>query len=95
MAKQSSVNQIEITSGGSVQFRIALDVVDGSSVESRKWHRSALPPGSDIDAQMSAVNANLQAMGWPPVTDYQAIKDHAAVAWTPEVIAAFKAAQDG
>lgn len=80
MYKQTSINQIEITEGGTVQFRIALDIMDGETIAARKWHRSAVENGGDVDAQMAAVNAHLESMGWPPVTDYKALKDHAALA---------------
>lgn len=68
--KTSKLDLVEKTQSGFIQFRIAL--TEGDSV---KWHRSAIEPGGDVDAQMSAVNANLVDMGWPAVTDYKTLKD--------------------
>lgn len=96
MNKQTSINLIEITEDGFVQFRIAKDVVEGGVIDfdMRKWHRSAVAPGGDVDAQMGAVNAHLVSMNWPPVTDCAALKAHTAIAHTPEVVAAYKVAQE-
>lgn len=92
--KTSGINQIEITNSGTIQVRFALHYVDNNVPDAPRWHRTTFNPSQDVDAQMSAVNAHLSAMGWPPINDYQAIKDHAAIAWTPEVIAAYQSAQD-
>lgn len=91
ITKQSKLNQIEVTETGIIQARVALDLMDGDVIEARKWRRTSFVPGSDVDVMMGAFNAALSASGWPPISDYQAIKDHAAIAWTPEVMAAYQA----
>lgn len=80
ITKQSTINQIEITEGATVQFRIALEVVENEEVLSRTWHRSAIEKGGDVDAQMAAVNAHLASMGWPAVSDYASLSAHCALA---------------
>lgn len=94
--KKTVLDQIEITSSGAIQIRIGLLLVEDGNVIDTKWHRSAIEPGGDIDAQMSAVNAHLEQMGKLPVgaEDIARIKSHADVAWTPDVVKAFRAAKD-
>lgn len=95
MEKKTTLNQIEITDIGFLQIRIALEIVDGAIVHSRKWHRSSCPPGWDIDGWIAMVNRSLQEdLNYPGIgaEDVARIKGHAAIAWTPEVIAAHRAA---
>lgn len=95
LTKQTILSQIEITNSGIIQVRLAKQIVDGAAVISSEWHRTGVSVGGDVDAQFAAVAADLGGLGWPPVNpaDIQRVKDHAAVAWTPEVIAAAKAAE--
>lgn len=95
IGKQTVLNQIEITSSGVVQIRLGLLLVEDGKEIDCKWHRSMIEPGGDIDAQMNAVNADLERMGRLPVgtEDIARIKAHAGVAWTPEVLEAWNAAQ--
>lgn len=95
LEKCVNLSQIEITRLGVIQVRFDKQVVDGGQVISSEYHRTAVPPGGDISAQLTAVNAHLDSMGWPGVSvaDIQRIADHAAVAWTSDVIAAFQARQ--
>jgi hypothetical protein len=76
-----------------VQFRLDLMLVDDSEVLSAKYHRSAVYPGGDVQAQTDAVSVHLAAMGYPAMSagDVQRITDHANLAWTPEVISAYAA----
>jgi hypothetical protein len=92
--KQTILDQIEITRNGTIQFRIGLLLVeDGQEITEPKWHRSAIEPGGDVDAQVAAVNANLKQMGQAelPADDLAKLKAHSEVAWTPDVVAAHKA----
>lgn len=60
MKKQTIIDQIEIKPCGTIQVRFAKQIVDSDgTVLSSDWHRTMLPPGHDIDAQMAAVNAHL------------------------------------
>jgi hypothetical protein len=93
--KKTIIDQIEITRNGTVQIRLGLLILeDGQEIDS-KWHRTALPPGHDVTAQIAAVNAHLALMGKPAVseTDAARITSVCTQAWTPEVIAAYEAAQ--
>ena len=95
LEKRTILDQIEITRNGTVQIRWAKEIVDGAQLVTSDYHRTAVPPGRDIDAQIDAVSAHLGTMGWPVVQsdDIQRIKDHAAIAWTPQVISAFEVHQ--
>lgn len=90
--KRTTVQQIEITAGGFIQVRFALDLVEDGKVIQRQWHRTAIEPGGDVDAQIVAVNANLAQMGKNavPVPDVTRVKQHASVAWSPEIVSAYR-----
>lgn len=81
IAKQTVVNQIEITSGDTIQIRIALQLIEDGVVISNKWHRTVIPKGGDVDAQMSVVNTHLAAMNEKPVSvsDIDRIKKYASI----------------
>lgn len=61
--KQTIIDQIESTRDGTVQIRFGLLLVEGGKEIDCKWHRTAVPPGGDVDAQIAAVNAHLKSMG--------------------------------
>lgn len=78
ITKQTTLDQIEITRNGTVQIRIALELVEGGAIISQKWHRTSIQHDGDFDAQMAAVNAHLAQMGERPVShaDIEKIKSH-------------------
>ena len=92
ITKQTIVDQIEVGAGGFLQVRCALLGIE-NDVESRKYHRMTVKPGGDIDAVIAEVNTHLSSMGELPVNvaDIVKVKNLATAAWTPEVIAAYKA----
>ncbi len=94
LTQKTVVDQIEVTRNSSLQIRIALEVLNGETIANSKWHRTSIPPGGEVAAQMAAVNAHLFQMGEPPVSeaDIAKITAHAETAWTPDVIAAYQAA---
>lgn len=74
--RKINLESLITTPGKALIARFSL-VEDGHSP---KWHRAVFLRYCDVDAQMAAVNAHLESMGWPPVSDYQSLKDHAAIA---------------
>jgi len=84
--KQTVVDQIEITRTGDIQVRFGKLLVEGDNEISCQWHRTMIPPGGDVDAQLAVVNAHLIQMGEQPVdaAGIAKIKAHAQTAWTPE-----------
>ena len=85
------LDQIEITSNGTIQVRVNKLVMNGDLVMASRYHRTSFFPGQDIDSQVAVVNNSIVREGWPGMTtaDVQKIKDHAVVAWTPEVLSAY------
>ena len=93
MARQSIVNQREITENGTIQVRIAKQVVDDGEVVASSWHRFVLAPGDDTEAMISAVDADLTNQGYGPVVDWSGVRATVAAEHTPEVIQAYQDAQ--
>ena len=90
MAKSLIINQIEVTSNGTVQVRFNKLSSDGDLLGN---HRTILPPATDINAQVAVVNAhmateNYSAISASDVTKLTAICN---AAWTDEVVAAYQA----
>jgi hypothetical protein len=86
---RTAYSQIEITPDGILQIRLAIAEGD----EEPHYHRTTIPPGTDVDAQMDAVDVHLEQMGFPKVApeDRARIKRIAAVEHTPEVIETYRA----
>jgi hypothetical protein len=92
MAKQLKIEQIEVTSNGTVQVRMHKLSSDGDLIGN---HRTTLPPATDINAQVAAVNAHMATENYSAISDADVVKLTAIcnAAWTAEVIAAYQAAQ--
>lgn len=87
------LNQRELLADGTIQVRIAKQVVNGEITISSEWHRVALPPGCDLEASIAAVDEHLETMGYAPLhaSDWDKVRANASAEWTPEVIEAFAA----
>ena len=92
MAKSLVIEQIEITSNGIVQVRMHKLSSDGDLIGN---HRTLLPPATDIVDQVAAVNAHMATENYSAISAADVAKLTAIcnAAWTPEVIAAYQAAQ--
>ena len=90
--KQLIIDQIEVTSNGTVQVRMHKLSSDGDLLGN---HRTAIEPGGDIDAQIAAVNAHMATENFAPIPDADVarLKAICNTAWTAEVVAAYQAAQ--
>lgn len=90
--KQLIIDQIEITNNGTVQVRMHKMSSDGDLIGN---HRTSLPPATDINAQVAVVNAHMATENYSAISDADVVKLTAIcnAAWTPEVIAAYQAAQ--
>src|SRR5687767_12224157 len=93
--QRSQIDQIEITETGHLQVRVALLVLDNEGNEqSRAWHRTVVAPGADVEAQLEAVNAHLQAMGRASIAGEDAGRERlsslAAAVHTPEIVLAHR-----
>lgn len=79
MYTQELKTQIEVVDSG-LQILARLIVRDplGNKIATRN-HRTSIPFDSgDVEAQMAAVNADIQSMGWPAIepVDIARIKAH-------------------
>jgi P pilus assembly chaperone PapD len=92
MAKSLIIDQIEVSNNGIVYVRMHKLSSDGDLIGN---HRTALPPASDITAQIAAVNAHMAKENYSAISDADVVKLTAIcnAAWTAEVVAAYQAAQ--
>lgn len=92
LLQKTILNQIEITQNGTIQVRFALVVENNGVTVASKFHRTAIIPGGDIQAQIDSVNQHLAQMGEMPVdaASVDRIMAFSTVAWTPEVVAAYR-----
>ena len=90
--KQLIIDQIEVTNNGTIQVRMHKLSSDGDLIGN---HRTSLPPAGDIAAQVAAVNAHMATENYSAISAADVVKLTAIcnAAWTPEVIAAYQAAQ--
>ena len=90
--KQLKIEQIEVTSNGTVQVRMHKMSSDGDLIGN---HRTALPPATDINAQVAAVNAHMATENYSAISDADVAKLTAIcnAAWTEAVIEAYQQAQ--
>ncbi len=81
LTKRTVLDQIEVRPDDTLQIRLALQVVDGETVEKSAWHRTIIPAGHPVDAQMDEVDRHLKSMGYPalPKAHREKIKKHAAI----------------
>lgn len=62
---ETGLDRIEIDNSGSVAVRLLKRVCNGETVMLSEPHRVLIPAGGDVTAIMQAVNAHLEAMGFP------------------------------
>ena len=92
MPKQLIIDQIEVTNNGTVQVRMHKLSSDGDLIGN---HRTALPPATDIDAQVAAVNAHMATENYSAISASDVAKLTAIcnAAWTADVVEAYQTAQ--
>jgi hypothetical protein len=90
--KSLIIDQIEVTSNGTVQVRMHKMSSDGDLIGN---HRTTLLPATDINAQVAAVNAHMATENYSAIPDADVVKltSICNAAWTDEVVAAYQAAQ--
>jgi len=90
--KSLIIDQIEVSNNGTVYVRMHKMSSDGDLIGN---HRTLLPPATDINAQVAAVNAHMATENYSAISDADVVKLTAIcnAAWTAEVIAAYQAAQ--
>lgn len=92
----TTINRIEVLEDGMLQVRITKTAKAGHESKKENWgnHRGAAEPGADLDAMRTRFNEHFALMGVEDIStdEWKKVKDHAAVAHTDEVIAAWAAA---
>ena len=92
----TTVNKIEVLSNGVIQVRLTKTAKSGHEASQENWgmHRGSAEPGADIDEWRTLFNEHFAIMGVTdiPADEWQKVKDHAAIAHTDAVIAAYAAA---
>jgi hypothetical protein len=91
--QRTIIDQIELTRGGTVQLRLARQVVVNDTVLTSEYHRAALEPGADVEAAISIVQDHLRQLGAAEVdsAEWDRLRRVIQLEHTPEVIAAFAA----
>jgi hypothetical protein len=94
--RKTILDQYEVTRDGVIQVRIGLLLIEDGVETDCKWHRTVIPPGISVDAQMALVNDHLKAMGKPTLDDEQIARLVAVAAreHTTDVVKAFAAKQE-
>jgi hypothetical protein len=89
--KKLIIEQIEVTSNGTIQVRMHKLSSDGDLIGN---HRTSIPPAGDINAQIASVNAHMATENYSPIPDADVVKLTAIcnTVWTEECIAAYQAA---
>ena len=84
--KQLILNVIEPTKSGTLQIKFDKLSSDGDFLG---FHRTAIEPGGDVNAQIAAVNAHVGLEGFAPLPDEDLAFIHreAAFRWTTQNIA--------
>jgi len=90
MPRIATVNQREITENGTIQIRIAKQVVDAGEVISSLWHRCSVVPGEDVESVIANVDDHMAQMGYGPVVDWSGVRALVASEHTPEVVQAYQ-----
>lgn len=90
--KSLIIDQIEVSNNGTVYVRMHKMSSDEDLIGN---HRTALPPATDITAQVAAVNADMARENYSAIPDADVAKLTAIcnTVWTAEVVLAYQAAQ--
>ena len=84
----TEIGSIAITAPGIIEVRWSLVTVRGNGKRISENHRTALDVDTDIDAQLAAVSAHLETMGFPAIAEADAdiIREMSQVGATHPVI---------
>lgn len=69
ITRETIIDQVELTRFDEVRVRIALLLMEDGKEIDCKWHRTSVPLGSDVAAQLGYVNTHLEQTGVPCLTD--------------------------
>jgi hypothetical protein len=93
--KRTTLDKIEIDRDGVIGLRFAKEIVDDDgTILSTEWHRTAVPPGTDLAAHLAVVNTHLvEGLKQAPIQQKDTDKASAVagVTWTRSVKDAYEA----
>jgi hypothetical protein len=92
LERRTVIDQIEIRRDGTVQVRLAKQVVDGEDVLRSDYHRIGVEPGADLESHLPLVNAHLTTLGEAVVeeTEWDRVRRVVSLEHTPETVAAYR-----
>jgi len=92
MPRRAILNQREIPVDGTIQVRIAKQVLDGDELLGEVWHRVAFTPGCDVEATIRMVDAHMTAdkYGALPPDQWDKVRATIAAEHSPEIIQAYQ-----
>jgi len=67
LTERSTLSLVEITPNGTIQVRLANQIMDGEKVKAQTFHRYCLAPGSDLTGEPDQVVAIANAVWTPEV----------------------------
>jgi hypothetical protein len=65
--EKTVVSLVEVTPNGTIQVRLANQILDGETVKAQTFHRYCLAPGSDLTGEPDQVVAIANAVWTPEV----------------------------
>ena len=92
LQRRTIIDQIEIRRDGTVQVRLAKQVVDGEDVLRSEYHRIGVEPGADLESYLPVVNGQLAALREAEVdeAEWDRLRRVISVEHTPELVAAYR-----
>jgi hypothetical protein len=67
LTERTVVSLVEVTPNGTIQVRLANQIMDGETIKAETFHRYCLTPGSDITGQPEQVVTIANAVWTPEV----------------------------
>lgn len=67
LTERTTVSLVEVTPNGTIQVRLANQILDGKTVKAETFHRYCLTPGSDITGEPDQVVTIANAVWTPEV----------------------------
>jgi hypothetical protein len=94
--RRTVLDQIEIKRDGTVQLRLAKQIVDGETVLTSEYHRTTFEPGTHLDAAIPVIEAHLTELGAALVSsdEWARVRRVVTMEHTLDVIAAVAAKRE-
>ncbi|TPL40166.1 hypothetical protein [Mesorhizobium sp. B2-4-6] len=67
--KKTVIDLVKPCADGRIEVRIAKQTVLNGELLKSEWHRTAVDPLGDVDAQFGLVNTHLDQLGYSPLSE--------------------------